>query len=337
MLLRHTVRLLTLTIFLTAAVNALAFDVVITGSYGNCLYTPITRFMAWLDDAPGATIEAREAPVALTATPGGRFVGLSHRASGTWDVVSVRPDAPATPVATIPFTHLPEAMVADAAGNLFILGTRGSSEMVLASYTSTGETRASWTLGNGLHYTGMDLASDQCTLYLSRHGGGIVASVARFNVCTGAFGAELVSPEVAYFADVKVLNGGDVLVAAETSGGQSSLRRYSTTGTLLNTIPVPGPGGAISVIALAAGGRTAFVAYECANAEGSVREWDLATGALLHQYDFEESGAESMVAANGWTAAFGHVSLTDVPTLSELVLFSLAGLLSLLGVWRLCS
>jgi hypothetical protein len=49
------------------------------------------------------------------------------------------------------------------------------------------------------------------------------------------------------------------------------------------------------------------------------------------------SGQMYVVAATpgGWTAAFGHVALGDIPTMSELALFLLAGALALLPLTKL--
>ncbi|HYI10899.1 MAG TPA: hypothetical protein VEK57_17700 [Thermoanaerobaculia bacterium] len=327
-------RVIVIALSILSAGAALAFDVAIVGNDGPC--SPVlpntTRFLRWVD---GQTNTSSGQMYVVAATPGGRFIGIREAAGGTSEVVSVRPDQPPVPLGTVVIDGRPEAMVANAAGELFVVVEQlptGASHVL--RITQTGELLATYPLPTPEgHYTGMDLAADQCTLFVSSAGSVVsgfdVGAVWRLNVCTGASDLLIFTTTGEYgFSDVKVLEGGDLLVAEG-----SALVRYTAAGVPVGTIATPGESGEpVDHIALTRGGRSAYLSYHC---YGPLREWNLGTGTLHGGLDYGVDVTTSLIAVNGWTAAFGHISLTDVPTLSEVLLFGLAGLLSLLGLRRL--
>lgn len=327
-------RAIVLALLILPATAALAFDVAIVGNDGPC--SPVlpntTRFLRWVD-AQSNTSSGQMYVVA--ATPGGRFIGIRATGPGTEELVSVRPDRPPVPLGTVAIDGRPEAMVANAAGELFVLVVQpvaGTGHVL--RITQTGEILATHPLPDAEgQYTGMDLAADQCTLFVSSAGSVVVGfhvgAIRRLNVCTGVSTPLTFNTTGEYgFSDVKVLEGGDLLIA---EGPQ--LLRYTAAGVEIGTIATPGESGeSVDHIALTRGGRSAYLSYHC---YGPLREWDLGTGTLHGGLDYGADVTTSLLAANGWTAAFGHIALGDIPTMSELALFLLAAALALLPLTKL--
>jgi hypothetical protein len=287
---------------------AAAWDVAVTGTWGDC--SPITPLyldvLSW-SGKDGSDEGGFSNIFVIAPAPDGRILGIRVRGNLA-DVVSVLPDREPETLGTfaVPSPARPASMVVDAFGNL-IVSWSGQLMRIAQDGTILGSTP-----GGG---EGIDVAADGCTVFVSGWTG-----VRRVNLCTGTYLPVFATGKE--ISDVKILPGGRVLVAEF-----DTLRIYAPNGALLRTLPI-----AAVRMALAGGGRTVYTTLSCG---GPVRQWDLATGALLATFGSAPGDTRSIIAHDAWTAAFGAPAAAQVPTLSETATLALASLLALLALRRI--
>jgi hypothetical protein len=294
--------------------SAQPFDVAIGGADGWCVL--VTPSPIWQVQFPGIS-NGDSADVKFLAAGGsGRVLGLDRRGSA---VVEVRPDLTTVPV----FAGVPgrgaEELVADSAGNLYINTGEFLGEEVIA-VRADGTIRARFSL----LATSIDLAADQCTLFYAMPRD-LSDGVRRLNVCTGAPLPDFIATGGGF---VKILPDGGVLTATPDF---SRIARHDAAGALVRTYDILHA----RVLALGRAGTTFFAAQGC---DSTVREYDLATGALLRTITADMDHVVSVVAYNGFTAALGPTAAAHaatVPALSTTMLAVLGALLALLAVRRL--
>lgn len=308
--------------FLTAGAEAQPYEAVVAGDDSYCvvILPVLQNIHEWIDAAPAHALE-RPGAGALAAAGGRRLYGTTDFGDRIEEVR--RGQAPRL-IATMPGAQRAQELVVDAAGNIHVLTSIPSA---IVSLDPTGTVLATYPLGdhNSAPHSydnwALDLAADQCTLFLiDDH-----TTIRRFNVCTGAFLADFAT--LAGATDVKVLPDGGVLV----SRGHE-LVRFNAAGAVVRTYSL-GDGDEL-VLGLARGGMQVWIGERaCA---GHVRRMDLNSGLVLATYDTTIQLAESVVALDAWTAALGNAAAeADVPTASELALFTIAALLAGIAVRRL--
>ncbi|HEX8251601.1 MAG TPA: hypothetical protein VF846_00525 [Thermoanaerobaculia bacterium] len=243
---------------------------------------------------------------AIAGAKGGRVIGVTVDGA----IIEARPDL--TTEVIFPRQRRSEgatALLTDRAGNVYVLVNRDRLQVISAA----GEDVAEYPVDAA----SMDLATDQCTMFLS--GAGVVR---RFNVCTGTPEADFTSG-VGY-TQLKILPDGGLLV------GGSTLRRYDRGGALVRTYPVS---STTYALALGRDGSTALVSYYCGL---GVDEIDLATGELLRRVPLQFSDVvTSIVAYRGWTAALGPLVSEDIPSLSTMMLVALTVLIAAVAFRRI--
>lgn len=300
--------ILLLLVCVVRAAAADGYEAIIAGATGGCHFEVMGYEAEWLAPrsiAPGQAVTAAPNGEVRTAiwTDAGFFLA-DIRPGGFEERVSV----------TVPGRQA-FAIVADRAGNTYALATRDSIDAALIAFDPSGNVRATWELGTGYVegfsgvVPGMDLAANQCTLYLEADG-----VIRRFNVCTGAFLTDFItlSNADARVHPLRVLPDGGLLV-----GFRDRMERYSAAGALVRTYP----GYSVGAMALVRGGGAVWIARRC---RYELVEVDLETGATrtIGQPDIEIPF--SMAAYVGWTAALGAAHTPTVPTVSELALAFLA-------------
>jgi hypothetical protein len=180
----------------------------------------------------------------------------------------------------------------------------------------------------------IDLAADQCTLFLPDVGG----VIHRFNVCTGTalpdFG---VIPNA---QDLHILPDGGVIAAVG-----ETIATYAPNGTLRRTYTVPVQfGGGPTALGLERTGTVLVAIGE--EGYGRVYRLELTSGAFTPLFTDEEEGSiingpESIVPFDGWTAAIGPLvpaagnPTAPVPTASEWALIALGAVLAGVALRRL--
>lgn len=325
-------------VFLFAA-SGIMWDVALVGSSGDCvpLPTKITSTKFQWGSAKGThyrpPVEGNPYKVGvIAAVPGGRILGLNGLTPHQTDIVSVAPGVAPVRLGSFVPGGRPTAAVADKDGNLLVL----IYHRILVKVRSDGTELSRHVLLDGTHrdgYFSIDVAADSCTVYLvhthDRELQPVPSSVRRFNVCTGSFGSDFLGPHTARISAVRLLPRGEVLV-----GVGMTLQRYDANGALLQTVQTPGWDGddQVDAIALANEGATAWVSYQCA---APLRHWNLATGELLGESVLAADATASLVARNGWTAAFGAHAFAEAPTLSQIALLTLAAFIAATAVRRL--
>ncbi|HYR28532.1 MAG TPA: hypothetical protein VEU30_08705 [Thermoanaerobaculia bacterium] len=210
---------------------------------------------------------------------------------------------------TIVFAGVPDyravALIADRAGNIFILADGPSQQFVLDAGAG-GTLRAIHPLPALSELEKIDLAADQCTLFL-----GAPNVISRFNVCTGTPLPDfLISLDT--IADFRILPEGGVL-AAVWRAGPDALLRYDASGALTRTYPVPAGFAFPHGIALEGTGNVALVTTID---PGERFRLDLESGAWTDVGFFGLHNLRAIVSGNPYTAALGHLNGHAVPALS---------------------
>ncbi|HYH05633.1 MAG TPA: hypothetical protein VEK11_01110 [Thermoanaerobaculia bacterium] len=280
---------------------------------GTPTVTPVLEFVPGLDESPTDVLT-------IAALGDGRILAALE-ATGA-ELVELRPDRTRTPFFSGAPGQIPREIVADGAGNVYVL--TGQPAMTIVAVNADGTLRDTMTLPAAA--AGIDLAADQCTLFYTRNG-----AIARYNVCTGT--------PLPDFASIAPGNGGfprilpdDHILFVEQQAGTDLLRMYAPDGTLLSTRGLPADVEP-QAVALARNGRSLLVADGC---EGRVFEIDLVNGGVLRVVELEEiTLVESLVSATGFSAAIGALAATEIPTASMAGLISLAALALLIALWKL--
>ena len=196
-------------------------------------------------------------------------------------------------------------------GSFFASTVFGSSNVLF--YSRSGQLQSTRDLGASfLGITAIDLAPDQCTLFLASN----LAQVGRYDVCRGAVLPALVSggSGPAPFS-LRSLADGSVLV------GGLNLQRVDASGTVIHQY-----GQAAGRIALA-GDDSAWI-----SSGTSISKINLTTGAAL--VGPVDTGLETI---NGMAVVgqVGAAAAASVPALSVTLLLCLAVSVAILGIWRL--
>jgi hypothetical protein len=304
------------------------FDAVVVGHAGACApITPVTfPQLEWLGgddpDVLGTDL------VALAPGPQGRIYGLSGERNER-QLVRVRRDS-IVPFATIPAGHTALGLVLDAQGNIYVLGHIGAGGYIIDVFAPDGSFRDTLPLSGG-DYSGfldnapLDLAADQCTLFLIQN----ETTIRRFNVCTGTFLADFAT--VPNANSVRILPDGGVLVA---SG--NTIVRLDSNGVPVRTYARPSWSW-VGPITLAGEGTTLWLAED--GCETSTADHlDLAIGTLLASHPLNQEAPHSIVPWQAWTAAIGTGGASgaaEVPAASTWGLIALAGLTVIAAIRRI--
>lgn len=309
---------LVLTAFETPAAEA-PYEVALAGYL--CNHTPLPLMpvgVEWLGGTHARTGGARVNVIA--AAPAGAIYGVDT----AQQILRVRHDGNAR-LATLPQGHTGHAMTVDRSGNIYVLAAVRQGHDAIDVYGADGTFRTTWSLDAtdyAYDFSAIDLASDQCTLVLSRHG-----VLRRFDVCRGTFGPDI---GLVHAGGFRIMPDGGLLILYD-----NELRRLDSSGNVVRRYertwdwPLP------RALALANGGTTAWVASD--GCEGVAEHIDLDTGALLATFRTEQASLNSIVPWNAWTAAFGTHAFdaATVPATSHAALIALAALLAFAAYRRI--
>lgn len=301
-----------------SAFGADPYRAVISGWGGACAFEPADAGADWVPQYDFFVAGA----AAVAPAPGGRvFAAMHYDASGRGvHVAEIRRGAPPTVVSeTIPQWE-PLALSVDLEGRMYVLAqpcdpaANGSCSPsgpdAILAFDAEGHAGPIHVLGDGFAQPSpsaigaMDLAADQCTLFLIQN----ESVIRRFNVCTGSFLTDFAttSPGI---TSLRILPDGGVL-----AGRSSTTDRYTAAGTIARTYPVEGAGA----IGLVHGGMRAFIAPRC---QGNLIELHLASGSAIAIEEIDSSTpALAIVPYRGWSAALGSHLGEAVPTASTLAL-----------------
>jgi hypothetical protein len=318
---RSVLCLLLLAVVLPA--TAQSYDFVAAGNNIACgIGTPIvTPVLEWY---PGIVEEPTDIRT-IAPLGAGRLIAATH---GTGiNLVTIEADrATRTPFFSTTL-YMPNELVADASGNVYVLVDAIPS--LLLAVDADGTLRDTFTLPHRAN--NIELAADQCTLFYSHGNILTLGAVSRYDVCTATPLPDFVALPAGDYAHTQILPNTDILLVRGNFSGKA-LQRYSAGGTLLSTIPFPAalqPGAT----ALSANGARILIADGCT---GNVDEYDITTGALIRQVHLESiTAVDSLVSGRGFTAAIGALAATAIPTASFAGLISLTALALLVALWRL--
>jgi hypothetical protein len=308
-------RLVILALVLLIAVPCFAapYDRVIVGnSVFGCHILPfisprIEWHPFWADDPTDIfTVAAAPGERVLAALSGARI-----------EIVELKADQSRTPFFSGADGYYAASLAVASSGDVHVLAWGPNAAII--SISPSGALVATHSLGFALepYEYAFDLASDQCTTAIGA--GGVIH---RFNVCTGTALPDLVST---YAVDLAFLPDGDVLASSDLG-----LRRYDSSGVLVNTIDVDDYPG---TIALRSQGNSAIVETGCES--GQLVHVDLITEATSDAGTTEVTQARAILLSDGWTAALGPASLERVPTLSNTIAIVFAALLALAALRRM--
>jgi hypothetical protein len=294
-----------------------AFDYVLAGPDESAC-----RFAAILDPAHRINWlvggeRAHFGPVtnAVAAAPGGRVVAAVPTGD-TFYVEYATASGSSERIGIAPPGYTPLSIVAGANGTVYALAMDASEARVIVVFAPDGTVTVQPLPSGIANSYNMDLAADQCTLFIVA-----VAGIARYNVCT--------QTELPLFATgitgvaVRILPDGGAVVAP---GGNLAPVRLSPAGLPVRTYTLPEP-EAVRALAISEGGSRLIAATRCTE---SIYNVDLATGQATRvsygQYSLELP--RFIVPYLSWTAALGASQTPTVPTASEAALGLLAVLLA---------
>lgn len=316
-------------LLLTAGAEAQPYDAVVAGFDGSCSQIgtpPLTPQLEWLGETD--TVDTNTTVIAVAPAPGGAIYGLTDD-PGDQDVVRVQRDS-VTAFASIPATHIAHGLIVDRAGTVYVLVTLPGGNDAIDMFEADGTFRVTQPLGGAGYYSHhstapLDLASDQCTLFLVQNR----TTIRRVNLCTGTFLADFATlPQI---DGVRILPDGGLLVASA-----NQIVRLDTNGVVTRTYTRPGWVDA-GPITLANQGTTVWMAEEACTSV-TADEIDLALGTLLDSEPLDQSNPNSIVPRRAWTAAIGTeaaVQFAEVPTASTYALMTLIMLVAIAAFRRL--
>lgn len=329
------------TVLLLAATTAAAqpFDTVVSGTDHICDIPEMnSRETVWLG-TNGVPNDGLPDILGIAPAPGGRVYAtvFTSASESAFVVAEIRPDGSRMPI-TAPISRLPLAMVVAESGAIYVLYTRASySSPRLIAFNPDGSVRADYvfsgphTAANSFPFTAMDLAADQCTLYLIQPFG----TIRRFNVCTGAFLPDFGTTQARYGVAIRVLPDGGLLVSTESHDhNERYLERFAADGTFIQSFPVQNEDGPIGALMLVNGGT--HVKYGATGCISSLLvTMDLASGALVSTVPLDMAIPQTIVASNGWTAALGATHAHAIPATGPIALMAIAMMLVLAALLRL--
>jgi hypothetical protein len=308
---------LALLLVVTASPVHAELSAVVHGRYGWC--APITPAIANVLEWIGAEPEFEGTDVSTIVPAGeGRIFGLSRQGTQSL-VVHVRRGLASQPIATLP-AGVTAISLAVGRDRIFVLTHRPpGSTSAIHVFDRAGKPLATHEIDPAY---GLDLAADQCTLYLDR-GAGVLG---QFDACTGTAGGTI--PINDYLNSFRILPDGGFLTAAG-----SALHRYTASGVLVRTYETSLFD--IRAMGLARKGDAAWVVDGDICDGGSILLVDLVTGEALEDDHTEIEAPTSIVAAHPWTAALGHLAGEDIPALAPAALLALAALLAVAAAAKL--
>lgn len=325
-------RSLAIGFLLLAATGALAqqpYEHVIAGYslLGGCpdiVTLPIERrVLEWT----GANASYGDSDVLLVApAPGGRVFAVIGGSGGGFSVAEIRPDGSRTPlIAPVTPPRTPFALVVDRNGAVYVLTTFDHTQDAILAFNPDGTLRATFPLGAryGFGWSAtIDLAADQCTLFLVRN-----SVVRRFNVCTGTALPDFVTAPMGAYA-VRVLPDGGILVSL-----RDEILQYDPSGALVRSYPT---NGEAHVLMLRDGGSRLVYNDRGEEVCGiGLATLDLRNGTVVTS-PLNVHRPLSIVPYHAWTAALGsHHGATDLPVTGAVGLAILAALSLVVAVFRL--
>lgn len=251
----------------------------------------------------------------------GRAVFAAVTAGANFSVVELRPDGSRVPI-TVAAPGRPFAMVVDASGAPYVLTYTDT----VVAFNSGGSVRATYPLGGttdgGYTRTAIDLASDQCTLFVLD----LPDRLRRFNVCTGTALPDFPLPAGELYIAIRLLPDGDVLLSRD-----DGLARFDASGALVRTYAV-GDGFDIYALMLRDGGRRVVIGEQVDPCNGRLLTVDLESGEQLSSVALRMELPTSLVTFYGWTAALGAAHPAEAPALGTIALTLLATMLAALAI-----
>jgi hypothetical protein len=292
--------------------------------FGGCeivIVPIIQRTLEWT----GANASYGESDVLIVAPAlGGRIFAVLANGG----LAEIRPDGSRTAL-TAPAAlagREPLAMVVDRNGAIYVLTRFDLLQDAIMAFNPDGSLRATHPLGGRYASNGstvIDLAADQCTLFLLS--GGVVR---RFNVCTGTFLPDFATVPMAAYA-VRVLPDGGILLSYRRSATGNDLedfelRQYDASGAMVRAYPLNG--AATALILSDGGSRAVYNNNGLDVCPHGLSTLDLRSGAVVTS-PLNTYRPLSLVTYFGWTAALGsHHGATDVPVTGAIGLAILAAL-----------
>ena len=174
--------------------------------------------------------------------------------------------------------------------------------------------------------TAIDLANDQCTLFLIRND----TLIRRFDVCTGTFVADFATVTAPQARAIRILPDGGVIVSAGIDPFR--LERYTSGGSFVRSYPLR---DLTSALLLVDGGTGVLTGEGFCNGNWLIAR-SLASGEIESDVTLQVEFPGTIAAPAGWTAAIGATHLaSDVPATGTVALIVLAMLVGFAAMFRL--
>jgi hypothetical protein len=172
-----------------------------------------------------------------------------------------------------PFDAHPESCVADASGHIYVGQADGTHDILKVDAAGTPlATLGPLVTDRGTDW--IDLAADQCTMFYAGEG----FTIRRYDVCTNMQLADFATAPASPCYALRIRANGEVLVACS-----SEIVRFSPTGTVLQTYPLPSDAtGFFFALNLDPDG-TSFWSADFYT--GNVYRFDIGTGAILTEFN----------------------------------------------------
>ena len=325
-----------------------SYEMVVVGDHHDCSeHGPVmdpASLIEWIPPTPITSLDAYVQAVA--PAPDGRVFAAVYGSPGSFYLAEVAPGRPRTAMTT-PMTGDPVAMVVDRSGTVYVLvRIRNFPNLAysILAISSSGALRATYPLpstyapsdGRVEPRTAIDLAGDQCTLFLVSN----LGPIQRFDVCTGTFLGEFGSRRPGYNYALRALPDGGLLVSmgSPISSGFGRIDRLDASGDLVRSYPAGDLLAPPLALMLRDGGNRLVYGQGGFCRTASVVTIDLETGGVVSQLTVDANRPTSVVPYFAWTAAFGafHSSAPDVPTIGIVAIFFLALSLAAIAVARVC-
>jgi hypothetical protein len=268
------------------ALSAQPYDVVVAGEDGRCFSgtPPIVPLAEWVSIPRGSRTGVANIQVVAQGSDG-RIFAVAQR-----ELVELRSPTERLHLGSLPNGWFAQAMSVDRAGKAYVLAASQNADIALLLFSPGGTLLLSFPLGKDL-YTAMDLAADQCTLFMAATTG----AIRRFNVCTGAFETDFASSRWNEITSLRVLPDGGILTI-----DSSQLVRYAANG---ERVQEHEPAKLPYVMTLTHGGTRALTVT--ADCDPFITEIDLDTLTQKQIAVIQQDLPMSVVAYFGWTAALG--------------------------------
>lgn len=317
-------RVTALLLLLVVAPCSFAFDTVVVGSDAGCggvTTPPEQSYAEWV-----GTDQWPHFLEAVAPAPEGRLYALQADRQG-FRVVDYFGAGPLT----APISGHPAGLVVGRTGIIYVLRLSGTSQLL--AFNRDGSPRATFNLGANFGVSGtlMDLAADQCTLFLLRNG-----VIRRFNVCTGAFLADFATVQTPPVHAIRVLPDGGVIVATgprvAPGSGTFRLERYSA-GAFVTSYATY---GLTRALMLTGDGSRLLYGENACTPMGRLVTLNLTTGTIESMVNLNFVAVpHTIVSSQSWTAAIGHTQASPIPTTDTVALIVIAMLIAAASVFRL--